>query len=214
MYRNLTVLFLFFLTAQFPAFASRAAVFVAPGDTLLLMNGSKLAGEVLDTTYHKVKVKYVKKSGKERTILIENDLVFSIRYKDGHEKIIYEQDTIAGNYFTADETRFFIFGEQDAEKNYHCPGVVITSFAVGLASGYMGNFLSLIPPFAYSGILLIPKIRIKYKYVSNPVYLNYDTYVLGFEKVARRKKIFRSLVSGIGGLGVGFVAFGVWFTNA
>ncbi len=171
------------------------------------MNGKILAADVLDTVFHKVKVKYLKKRGKEKTIEIENDLIYSIRYKDGHEQIIYEQDTTTGNYFTAEETKMFIFGEQDAEKNYRCPGATIIGVVIGVGSAYMGNFLSLIPPFGYTALLLIPKVKIKYKDVSNPVYLNYDTYVMGFEKVARRKKILRSFIGGIGGLAAGLYTF-------
>jgi hypothetical protein len=183
----------------------------APKDTLLLMNGSRIAGDVIDTANRKFKVKYLKKSGREKVISMEDDLVFSVRYQDGHEQIVYQQDTSTGNYFSAEETRFFIYGEQDAEKGYRCPGSTISSFMIGVGSAYIGSFLSLIPPFAYSGLMLIPKIVIKYKTVSNPVYLNYDTYVMGYEKVARRKKLFRSLVSGIGGLAGGLVSFQLLF---
>jgi hypothetical protein len=182
-------------------------------DTLILMNGLKLAGEVMDTAYQKTTVRYVKKNGKEKTVVVENDLIFSILYKSGREKIIYEQDTVVGNYFTPDETRMFIYGERDAEKHYHSPGTTIASIAIGVGSAYVGNFLCLIPPFAFSGIMLIPKIKIKYKTVSTPEYLNFDTYVLGYEKVARKKKLFHSLVGGIGGLAAGLFSFQVFFTN-
>jgi hypothetical protein len=178
-----------------------------PKDTVLFMNGGKLAGEILDTSFHKIKVQYVRKRGKIKTIVIEEDLVFSLTYKNGKEKIIYEQDTLTGNYFTADETRLFILGEQDAERYYHSPYVTATSILIGFASGCWGSFICPIPPFAFSGLMLIPKIKIKYNTVSTPGYLNFDTYVLGYEKVARRKKLFRSLIGGIAGLGVGLVSF-------
>jgi hypothetical protein len=203
-----------FLLISGPAFAGICPAGPAGTlDTVLLMNGSKIAGVVGDTSNHHFKVTYLKKSGKSKTISLEEDLVFSILYKDGHEQVVYQQDTATGNYFTAEETRFFIYGEQDAEKNYHCPGVVISSFAIGVGGAYLGSFLSFIPPFAYSGLLLIPKIKIKYKTVSNPVYLNYDTYVLGYEKVGRRKKLFRSLISGISGMAIGFAGFQLLLPN-
>ncbi|MFI5150358.1 MAG: hypothetical protein ACHQRM_11545 [Bacteroidia bacterium] len=184
-----------------------------PKDTVMFMNGSKLAGTILDTTFHKIKISYLRKKGKEKTILIDEDLVFSIVYKNGNEKIIYEQDTISGNYFTTEETRLFIFGERDAEKYYHSPYVTATSILIGVASGYWGVFICPIPPFVFSGLMLIPKIKIKYNTVSTPGYLNFDTYVLGYEKVARRKKLFRSLIGGIAGLTSGLLTFHL-FWNA
>jgi hypothetical protein len=182
-------------------------------DTVLLMNGDKLSGDVIDTIYHKIKVKYITKKGKEKTVLIDDEIVFSVLFRDGREKIIYEQDTINGNYFGVEETRMFIYGERDAEKYFRSPIGTISSVAVGFASGYFAyySFLSAIPPFVYSGILLIPRIKIRYKTVSTPEYLNYDTYVMGYEKVARRKKMFHSLIGGIGGLVAGIFTFQVIF---
>jgi hypothetical protein len=214
MSRNSLFLFLFLgIVSLAPLQAQGTAVKSTPKDTLVLMNGLKLAGDVMDTVFHNTKLKYVKKSGKEKTIVVDNDLIFSILYKDGREQIVYEQDTANGNYFTADETRLFIYGERDAEKHYHSPVVTITSIIIGVGSGYAGGFLCLLPPFAFSGLMLIPKIKIKYSSVSTPGYLNYDTYVLGYEKVARRKKLFHSLIGGFGGLAAGLYTFQVLIKN-
>ncbi|HEV7231845.1 MAG TPA: hypothetical protein VGO45_10980 [Bacteroidia bacterium] len=203
----------FFLITALSAHPHRPNSSDGVKDTLILMNGLKLAGDVLDTAYQKTTVKYVKKNGKEKTVVVDNDLIFSILYRNGREKIIYEQDTVSGNYFTPDETRLFIYGERDAEKHYHSPITTIASIAIGVGSGYFGSILCLIPPFAFSGIMLIPKIKIKYKTVSTPEYLNFDTYVLGYEKVARKKKLFHSLIGGIGGLAVSLFSFQVLFQN-
>ena len=161
MLRTFTLCTLFFALLN-PLRASGTTPAGPAKDTVILMNGDKLPGEVVDTIYHKLKVKFVTKKGKEKTVLIDDELVFSVLFKDGREKIIYEQDTINGNYFSVDETRMFIYGERDAEKYYHTPIATVTSIAVGLASGYVGSFLCPIPPFVYSGLLLIPKIKIKY----------------------------------------------------
>jgi hypothetical protein len=198
-------LFLFsllvFLGSENKAFAADP-----PKDTILLMNGDKIACEVVDTIYHHTKIKFQKKK-KEKILVIDNEEIFAVVYKDGHENVVYEQDSLAGNYFTPAEVRMFIYGERDAQKYYRCPLATGSSVLVGFASGYVGSILSLIPPFAYSFILLVPKIKIKYKTVSNPEYLSSDTYLLGYEKVAKRKKLFRSLVGGIGGMVAGLYTF-------
>jgi hypothetical protein len=201
---NASLLILFLLT-RLPVFAQDANHPATPKDTVIFMNGGKLTCQILDTSFHKLKVNYKQKYRKEKTIVIDDEMIFSVLYHDGHEQIIYEQDTIAGHYFTIDETRMFIYGRQDAEKNYRCPVSTISSIAVGIGSAFTGNIIALVPPFVWGGLLLVPKIKIKYAYVSNPVYLNYDTYVMGFEKVARRKKFFHSLAAGFGGLAAGAV---------
>jgi hypothetical protein len=214
MLRNLALLLVLF-TCFAQAKAGNNPTAGPAKDTILLMNGDKVAGDVVDTIYHKIKVKYLTKKGKEKTVLIDDELVFSVLFRDGREKIVYEQDTINGNYFGVEETRMFIYGERDAEKHFRSPIGTVSSVAVGFASGYLASFsfLSAIPPFIYSGILLIPRIKIRYKTVSTPEYLNYDTYVIGYEKVARRKKLFHSLLGGIGGLAAGIFTFQVAFPN-
>lgn len=192
---------------------SKALAAGGPKDTVLLMNGEKIAGDVLDTIYHHTKIRILKKKGKEKTIVIDNEEIFAVEYKDGHENVVYEQDSLAGNYFTPEEVRMFIYGERDAQKYYRCPLATGSAVLVGFGSGYVGSILSLIPPFVYSFVLLAPKIKIKYKTVSNPEYLSSDTYLLGYEKVAKRKKLFRSLVGGIGGLTAGLFTFQMILRN-
>ncbi len=169
-------------------------------DTIVLLNGSSVITNIIDTTNGSVSFKNPKKSKKNS--VIENDRIFSINNSKG-ETIIYTYDTILGNEFTIDEMRYFIRGEQDAQKGFKARGAFWGNLAVGAGAGATGLFFSPIAPFAFSALVGIPKIKIKKKTVSNPDYLNHDAYLMGYERVARKKRQLRSLLSGGIGLGLG-----------
>jgi hypothetical protein len=168
-------------------------------DTVTLLNGDVIICTVIDTTNGLTSIKNPKKTTKN--ILIENDRIFSIRNKNG-ESIIYTYDTLIGNEFTIDEMRYFIYGEQDADKNFKANGCLAIGAAVGVLSGITGSFFSPIPPFAFTALSGLPKVKIKKSTVSNLEYLNHDPYLMGYERVAKKKRKLKSLIGG----GLGLVA--------
>ena len=145
------------------------------------------------------------KKGKPREVLLEGERVFSLKFSNGREKVIYKMGASEDDSFTEEETRLFIAGERDAKKGFKSPAATIGGAVVGLAAGSVGTMLSLIPPFAYSGIMLIPKVKVKRKTVSNENYLKQDAYLLGYERVARKNKSINSFKSGLAGVAVGLL---------
>jgi hypothetical protein len=195
MYKTLsTITLLLFSIASFSQTGS---------DTILLLNGYTIITSNIDTTNGSVSFKNPKKS--KKNIVIENDRIFSINNSKG-ETLIYSYDTIIGNEFTVDEMRYFIHGEQDAQKGFKARGAFWGNLAVGAGAGVTGLFFSPIAPFAFSALVGIPKIKIKKGTVSNLDYLNQPSYLMGYERVARKKRQLRSLVSGGLGLGLGLGA--------
>lgn len=174
-------------------------------DTVYLMSGKTVQGVVKDTSNDKLKILIPKSGGGYKADFIDQELIFSVKYKTGTEKVFYTQDTLFGNYYTPNEVRFFLQGERDARRYYHCPGWILGGFVVGFGGGYTGNALFLGAPFAYSAISVGFRVKIRPGSVSNPDYLRYDTYLMGYEKVARQKRILRSLVSGAIGFTAGLV---------
>ena len=174
-------------------------------DTVFMMNGDILPAFITDTSFHGVKLLKPDKKRGSKEIIIEGDLIFSLKFSSGYEKIIYRYDSAGGNEFTTDEARLFILGQRDAEKGYRSPFITAGGFIIGATAGSVGSLLAPFPPFAYSGIMLIPKIRVKHKSVSDPNYLKNDAYLLGYEKVARRRRAARSFLGGISGLAVGLI---------
>jgi hypothetical protein len=175
-------------------------------DTLLLLNGDAVICSIIDTTNGSVSVKNPKNP--KKNIVFENDRIFSIKYPAG-EKIVYVYDTVIGNEFTVDEMRYFIYGEQDADHKFKANGCLAIGAAVGLLSGITGSFLCPIPPFAFTALSGIPKVKIKHETVSNLVYLTHDPYLMGYERVAKKKRKLKSLIGGGIGLVVGLGTYGV-----
>jgi hypothetical protein len=169
-------------------------------DTILLLNGSIIIANVIDTTNGVTSIKNPKDSLKN--IIVENDRIFSISNKNG-ESIMYVYDTILGNEFTVDEMRYFICGEQDAEKGFKARGAFWGNMLIGAASGITGSFFCPLPPFAFTALSGLPKVKIKHSSVKDMEYLKHDTYLMGYERVGRKKRKIGSLVGGAVGLGVG-----------
>ncbi|MCX6296556.1 MAG: hypothetical protein NTX97_10910, partial [Bacteroidetes bacterium] len=169
-------------------------------DTLLLLNGSIIIGTVIDTTNGVTNLKNPKDSLKN--LIVENDRIFSISNSKG-ESIIYVYDTIIGNEFTIEEMRYFIKGEQDAENGFKAKGAFWANVVLGAAGAVTGSFLCPIPPFAFTALTGLPKVNINHNTVSNIDFLKHDTYIMGYERVARKKRKISSLIGGGAGIGVG-----------
>lgn len=174
-------------------------------DTVYLMSGKVVEGVVKDTSNEKLKILIPKKKGGYKADFIDQELVFSVKYKTGSEAVFYTQDTLFGNYYSPNEMRFFLQGERDARRSYRCPLWISGGFVAGFAGGYTGSAIGLIVPFGYSAATVGFRVKIRPGSVSNPDYLKYDTYLMGYDKVARQKRIMRTLVAGAIGFTAGVV---------
>lgn len=185
----------------------------AAKDTVLLMNGEIIVSDVIDTSFYGVKILEQKKN-KTKEVIIEGERIFSVKFDNGYEKFVYFQDTTIGNEFTIEETRYFLYGERDAARSFKSPWWPAGNFAVGAASGFILNsYFSFLPPFAFPLASRIPKVRIKHSTVSNLGYLKQDTYILGYERVARKKRVLQSFATGVVGLLAGVVARSIYDNN-
>lgn len=208
----------------FSAFSARAQVQTTGDtsrmDTLFFLNGEVRPVKIVDTLAHLVRFLPVRQvrtlSSGEKTKTrprvddIEKSKIFSMKFSDGQERIVYFQDSSVGNVFSVLEAKMFMLGEQEADKNYHNKWPAIIGFAVGVASPVaLSNavLLSPIPAVVTPLHILIPVIKVNAKKIVNKNYLQYDTYLMGYEKVARKKNFINSLVGAGAGLAVGF---GIW----
>lgn len=209
--------FHYFSTFGKPAFMRRIILFIAfifsfaesrsqdRPDTLFFMNGEFLNAKVIDTANFTVHCKYLRR-GRERELRIDRERLFGIRFKDGTMRTYYYYDTLLGNYFTIDETRMFIYGEHDAIKGYKPRLDFVGAFLVGTASPLLTpTIMAPLPVFAFTAVVtLAPRIRGNKKVITNLDYTKNEAYLIGYERVARKKKSFYSLVGGLAGLAVGF----------
>ncbi|MGQ0828554.1 MAG: hypothetical protein ACT4ON_09185 [Bacteroidota bacterium] len=179
-------------------------------DTILLLNGNIIITNIIDSTGGSVSFKNPKKP--KKNTVIENDRIFSITDSTG-ENIIYTYDTIIGNEFTIEEMRYFIRGEQDAQKGFKAKGAFWGNLFVGAGAGITGFFFSPAAPFIFTALSGVPKVKIKKECVSDLECLNHDAYLMGYERVADKKRQLRSLVSGGIGLAAGLTTFFILKNN-
>jgi hypothetical protein len=201
---RLFIAFFFFMHAADGFSQDSTGVIHSNRDTLIMMNGDVVICTVTDTTDGFTSV--VNPKNPKKNILIENDRIFSIKSPNG-ENIMYAYDTVIGNEFTVDEMRYFIYGERDADKNFKANGCLAIGAVVGVLSGITGSFFCPIPPFAFTALSGIPKVKIKASTVSDPEFLKQDPYLMGYERVARKKRKLKSLIGGGLGLVAGIGAF-------
>ena len=172
-------------------------------DTILLLSGVEIVSTVYDTAFGNITYKNPKPDGDP--ITIESSEVFSIRNSKG-ETVKYVYDSVAGDEIDVEGMRYYIKGEQDARKGFKPRGAFWGNMGIGLASGATGSFFCPIPPFAFTALSGATKIKIKHSTVSNLEYLKHDTYIMGYEHIARGKRKTKSLIGGGIGLAGGIGA--------
>ncbi|MBI3519292.1 MAG: hypothetical protein HY062_08035 [Bacteroidetes bacterium] len=177
-------------------------------DTILLMNGNFVVEKVIDTVIGAVTI--INPANTKEKLHYEYDEIYCVKYASGFTDYYYTQDTLKGNYFTREEMQYYMYGERDARKGFKARGCLIGAGVVGLASGGLGIFFAPIFPYGYMGLSGITKVRIKHSTISNPNYIDYDAYILGYERVSRTKRRIQALIGGTIGLAVGYgLYFGV-----
>ena len=181
-------------------------LFAQSNQSILLMTGNVLEGNVTsqDTLY--LYYDLVKKSGKTKAKKLDLERVFSINGPNGEEKVIYYMDTVVGNYFTIDEMRFYIQVEQDASKYYRANWTIAAGLPITAGLGFVlsGTVFSFAVPFVYLVSTGIPAYKINKNKISSSHLVTEPAYVLGYERTARNKRLFKSLFAGLVGTAIGF----------
>jgi hypothetical protein len=205
--------FFFALFLSLPAFGQISTTSdTAKLDTIFFLNGEIRAVKIVDTVYHLIRFLPEKRKKKPHVFEVEKDRVFSIKLSNGQEHLVYFHDSIIGNVFTVLEAKMFMLGEREADKNYHNKWPFIIGFVVGAASPIaLSNAVALSPiaPAITPLHTLIPYIKVNTKKIVNKNYLQYDTYIMGYEKVARKKNFMHSILGAGIGLAAGFSAWAI-----
>ena len=165
---------------------------------------------MLDTAFHLVKFFPEKKNKSPKVLDVGKDRIFSVKFASGGERIFYFRDSTIGNILTVLEAKMFMLGEQEATKNFKCRWPIVVGFLLGAASPIaLSNavVLSPLPVLACTPGVYIPKVKVNTKKMADKNYLQYDTFLMGYEKVARKKMFVNALI----GVGSGLVAgVGIW----
>lgn len=173
--------------------------------SILLMTGKVISGKVTKEDSLYIYYDYIKPSGKTKPKKLDWERVFSCTDETGTERVIYVSDTAIGNYFTEEEMRHYIRGEQDAMNGYHAHWTIWVGIPITGGLGFVLNSSPLVfaVPFVYMVSASMPKYRMEAKSISDANLLRQPAYILGYERTARSKRLFKSILSGVVGAGVG-----------
>lgn len=192
--------FLLFFAAFFGLFVGSAKA----QDTLLLLSGKILEGRVMDETDEIITyMDYYR--GDSSVVQIETYRVFSVKRRGAEERVLYTLEE-GSNAYKPEEMRYYIYGEQDADRNFTAKTTGWIGFITGAAAGWFiedGYPYVLAQPFVYAGINVLPFIRIKSEDIRSREMLQHEPYIAGFERVARNTKIQSALKGSLAGMAVG-----------
>ena len=121
--------------------------------------------------------------------------------------MIYFYDTTVGNVLSVIEAKMFILGEQEAGKNFKGRLPYVLGFMAGMIAPLaLSNAVALspLPALASTPLIYVPQVRVNTKDIANKNYLQYDTYLMGYVKVARKKNFIHALIGAGTGLALGF----------
>lgn len=194
-------LVLFFVITN-PFFAQNAII-----DSIFLMNGQKVAAQIIDTSFALVTYKLPFSKQPNKIYNFEKDDIFCIRYKDGTNFYYYSQDTSRGDWFTREEMWYFTQGERDARRGFKPINTIIVGGIVGTLAGMTGMYVAPALPLVFYLVSDITKIRIKHHTISNPELLQHDAYILGYQKVSKTKRRINAIISGASGLLAGYLIY-------
>lgn len=184
---------------------------------VLRMSGHIIKGNLLATegsdlvlsVARKRQPLFAKNKTRMKEVSIHKSEIFSVTFAEG-EWVLYAPDEIVGDDLTTDEMRIYIAGEQDARANYNprLTAIVGTAIVGGIAFYVSGALvLTLFSPLAYAGFQFVPVMRIQEKAITNPQHRYNEIYALGYERVARSRKVFSGLKGGVAGMVIGAAAY-------
>lgn len=199
-----TTLLMLFTVVFFTAQAQKNS------DKILLMTGKTLEGLVTSSDSANLYYTFVKKNGKEKSQRLDLERVFSVINAQGEEEVYYVMDTLVGDYFSEEEMRDYIAGERDAAAYSRSNWTLLAGIPITAAAGYaLSSSILVFPvPFVYTVVGALPPYKIKVEKGAKSKKAGNPAYVLGYEREARTKRVFKSMIAGLVGTAAGF-AFGV-----
>jgi hypothetical protein len=210
----------------FMVWAFTSLVISAQSDTVFLMNGHMVCGEITDTSDNAVKAFDCKRPGK--TLNYDSDEVFSFKKSGQRERFFYEEQPDNPDWFSRRDFKYYMQAERDARLLYKSKGAFWGNFATSTICGSTGSFyigdllrkresafspvaaqigVALITPFLSLGITQLFKVKIRKSAVSNVDNLGETAYIQGYYRQARSKRSLIALKGSLLGLGLGYATY-------
>ena len=173
-------------------------------DEILFLNGKTLKGTLLDKT----KYEFTFKDEKNKQFIIDKYRVFSFK-QNQQETIVYEYDTLSGNFLKVEDMKLFVFGERDAYTSFKPKVANYAALGIGAASGFMmqkdQSFVYIPIPLVYTAVTLVFPTKVNQKRLKDTRYIKEDEYLRGYERIARSKRTQSVLRNSIIGMAAGFL---------
>jgi len=184
---------------------------ISQQDTVLFMNGVIMPCKIIsddgtDLTYE------VKKRKKLRMKSTHKSDIFGI-IQNGERTVYYNVNSIAGDDLTEKQVLVFMAGQRDGRDNFDATATWIGGLSFGTIAGILSrsNFILIaMPLIVYPLAQVIPVIKIKEKFITDPNHRYNDIYAEGFERAARGKKLTAAIKSSAIGTAIGTVIYRVF----
>lgn len=179
-------------------------------DTLTLMSGKSLVVKNVGLSGYSVSYRTTKAKSKLKSINI--DKVFSIKYANGTERIIYLPDSLETDEYSVSEMRMFIKGEQDAIKYFKNDLNKVGAFLFGAGSAYF-SFYGIVGPAVYSTLVGSFSPDVRKQKTSDPALMEVVEYRDGYALKMRNIKTKNSLIYGLAGFATGIITYSIIGNN-
>ena len=148
----------------------------------------------------------------QKKLVFKNEQLtkYSHSKKKGKKEVqVYQYNVERGNFYTIEEMKQFILGEQHADSYHRSTFTKISAVAVGSVAGYFmadGGGVIAASPIVYSTVMMIPKVHLQRNNYNGDL-RNIASYRAGYSRVSKGKRFLNNLAySAIGMIG-SFVLF-------
>ena len=174
-------------------------------DEILFLNGTLLKGKILNKT----KYEFTFEDESKKQFVIDKYRVFSFTKENEQESIVYEYDTLSGNFLKVQDMKMFVYGERDANLGYKPRFASLSALGVGATAGFMmqrdQSFVYIPIPLFYTMATLLFPTKVNRKNLKDDQYLKEDEYWRGYERLARSQRTPAGLRTSVVGMAVGFL---------
>lgn len=151
---------------------------------------------------------YYRKPGKTKVKSMELEKIYSVNYSAKKAPLIlYIQDTLEGNWYTADQMGDYMKGQNDAFKKYKKKARLsaLNGFLVGIASPAIDDRFGPFIIVGYTGLVGFSKPRLKQRYGFDLTYKDNPYYVEGFGTMAKRLTLWHAATATVSGYILGSI---------
>ncbi len=179
-------------------------------DKIIFTNSKEIKDiKVIDVNGEVITYEKTKSPGNQKRLF--TDKVFSVKYADGKEKIIYNPDTSMGE-LAVERQRMFINGTREAREKYSEFTAYIIGFGFGVVGPWLGGIsFPVLTPFPPATGVFISSLMSP-KMTNQPVdkkYFNNEEFLMGYQKKARGIKTRHALFGALTGIAAGLYMFNI-----